>query len=536
MELYNGQCAAFSRDAWCRLSSCVSGYVPESFFLEGKDRPGCRVLHDDCAVVEASEGLRILASRGFGADAGASLASLLHLTAAQCARLSQFSESKEHCCLMDVGDASVFFFSAWYAPCRLLLAVRVHAEAREVRRVLAAAEERAGVPLFDTEKDHATPTLLLQLAEIFYYTDHILTPTQSLWTHCRTVANFVGCRVEDLHLPLRTEALSADDFHRLTAFLCCLFLTLRARTGHIHAAQMPTDAGEDEGCFTLRVEQRVHRSAADVCPFEGISLTEKSFAFLELPAFRAFSGAQIGRDLVFDLAFSKPQAATVLSATPWQAPFVSLIIHVVDLFLPSELPMSDVYVAAIPQEMPMDSLYPAERLQEVLACRNERLRCEKYCAWKLLEHAVKHSTELDFEDLSFTQTPNGKWLCDRFYFSITHSNGVVAVVLSDRPIGVDIEAVDAANTDALQKCILTEHEREIFFSLPEHQRACYLIEKWTGKESIFKCTGERAAPPDRIEATDTQSIRLCRNGRSYILSIAGERADQARLVEVELSE
>ena len=51
-------------------------------------------------------------------------------------------------------------------------------------------------------------------------------------------------------------------------------------------------------------------------------------------------------------------------------------------------------------------LYPKARYDEVMSCKNEKLRQEKYQVWKLLEKAVRECTSLDFDNIKFTKTLN----------------------------------------------------------------------------------------------------------------------------------
>ncbi|MBO5889522.1 MAG: hypothetical protein J6Q58_05220, partial [Clostridia bacterium] len=103
--------------------------------------------------------------------------------------------------------------------------------------------------------------------------------------------------------------------------------------------------------------------------------------------------------------------------------------------------IANVYVYAIPKTPNFSSLYPAERQREIESTLNMKVKEEKYYAWKVLEYALDKTFGYKIEDFAFSKTQYGKWETCGVYFSISHSHRVVAVAVSNEPIGVDIELV-----------------------------------------------------------------------------------------------
>ena len=178
-------------------------------------------------------------------------------------------------------------------------------------------------------------------------------------------------------------------------------------------------------------------------------------------------------------------------------------------------------------------LYPESRYHEILECKNENARREKYLVWKLLEQAIKTGTDLDFANLEFTKTANGKWVCHDLYFSLSHADGVVCVAVSDQPIGVDVEAVKDIRS-ALADKILTEGERAVMESIPPDKRGRFLLDAWVKKESIFKMRGGEALLPNRIESASVKvklhSVTV--SDREYVIAIAAKN-DNIEIVYTE---
>ena len=133
-------------------------------------------------------------------------------------------------------------------------------------------------------------------------------------------------------------------------------------------------------------------------------------------------------------------------------------------------------------------LYPNDRYNEVLACKNRMVMTEKYLVWKLLEKVVTERLRLNFDNLKFTKTDNGQWVCPDLHFSLSHADGLLCVAVSDEPIGVDVEAVKRIRPE-IEARILTDREREFIRSATGEERDKYLLESWVKKESIFKKNG-----------------------------------------------
>ena len=145
-------------------------------------------------------------------------------------------------------------------------------------------------------------------------------------------------------------------------------------------------------------------------------------------------------------------------------------------------------------------LYPKERYLEIAGCKNDRVKMEKYLVWKLLEKVVRDILKLNFDNLQFTKTENGKWLCPDFYFSLSHTDDLVCVAVSDSPVGVDVQIVHPIRTEIMHR-ILAPEERCDFDALPEDEKSTFLLEAWCKKESIFKKRGGQALMPMLIDSS-----------------------------------
>ncbi len=191
----------------------------------------------------------------------------------------------------------------------------------------------------------------------------------------------------------------------------------------------------------------------------------------------------------------------------------------------------DVYVAELPENVTIAKVYPEKRDAEIAACSHERVKLEKYCVWRLLEQAVCRSFGMRFDKLQFEKSENGKWTCPELFFSLSHSHGLLAVAVSQKPVGVDIELVDGCHSEGLRKKILTDGELAEFYALTETERPLYFTEKWTGKESEFKKSNAPYFSPATIEIKNTVCRTLERASGKFVLAVSGDDLEKMKIYE-----
>jgi 4'-phosphopantetheinyl transferase len=91
---------------------------------------------------------------------------------------------------------------------------------------------------------------------------------------------------------------------------------------------------------------------------------------------------------------------------------------------------------------------------------------------------------------------------DSLAFSLSRARGLGLIAVGARPLGVDIEAVDAQPFDAaLAARILSPDELAALTALPPDERARALLRAWTRKEALLKGTGDGlSVEPATIDA------------------------------------
>ncbi|MBQ3115971.1 MAG: lecithin retinol acyltransferase family protein [Clostridia bacterium] len=197
------------------------------------------------------------------------------------------------------------------------------------------------------------------------------------------------------------------------------------------------------------------------------------------------------------------------------------------------MPILDVYTAKIPDtDFDIDTIIPEERREEILSCGSDKVKREKFYAWALLKYALSRTFNYKMEDLVFERAETGKWNLPNCFFSISHSNDMVAVAVSRNAVGVDIEAVNPKKCSAIEK-VLTKKEKKLFAGVCEEERSTFLTQKWTEKESIFKAGKNGKFRPAKletaIEGLNTKSVVY--DGVEYVLTVYSAKTSPIRYRE-----
>ena len=187
----------------------------------------------------------------------------------------------------------------------------------------------------------------------------------------------------------------------------------------------------------------------------------------------------------------------------------------------------EVYTAAIPQGE-INEVLPRLRQEQIENTTHEGLKRQRYYVWKLLEAALKRSFGYDMKDLHFSRDEAGKWTCRECFFSLSHTDGGVAVAVSRKPVGVDLECTDHIVRPGLAEKILTEAEK----ALPRENENLFLLKMWCAKEAQFKAGSDRAFQPQKISALSGVKTRTVQLGdQEYCLAVAAEDVQNIRFYQ-----
>lgn len=161
------------------------------------------------------------------------------------------------------------------------------------------------------------------------------------------------------------------------------------------------------------------------------------------------------------------------------------------------------------------------RANEVYACLNPDEKERKFYVWQLLDQAVCELFDKPLSSFDVKKI-DGKWVCDDFYFSLTHKNNVVAVAVSLLPVGVDIEEENPERFAKFKsEKMLCGNENDLYESTQDADKAKLINILWTKKESAFKMGDQKIFNAKNIDTTLVKSIThsVCTDTNKYFLSV-----------------
>lgn len=153
------------------------------------------------------------------------------------------------------------------------------------------------------------------------------------------------------------------------------------------------------------------------------------------------------------------------------------------------------------------------RTEELSRVANGEVLKGKRATWTLLETAMRHAFGISPSEVDFEKKENGKWECDRFCFSLSHSGKYAAVAVSDVPVGVDIEEISAFEKK------YPPHRRERIKNKilsPNESSDEPLISLWTKKESVYKCLGTDGFSPKDIDTSRFSTLSRTLFGEVFV--------------------
>ena len=191
--------------------------------------------------------------------------------------------------------------------------------------------------------------------------------------------------------------------------------------------------------------------------------------------------------------------------------------------------MLHIYLAPLPVSdgIPSEPLCPPERQREVDSAADPLTRAQKYFVWRLLDCTLQNSAGIDTSKAGLFKAESGKWCTPCCEISLSHSKNALAVAISDRPVGIDIELISPPRSARFAEWVLTPDELSELAALPDGCRAEFIISRWTAKESIYKRTGKEPFIPSAT-ATDprteyTRKVKV--GGEAFALSVSCESLD-----------
>lgn len=163
-----------------------------------------------------------------------------------------------------------------------------------------------------------------------------------------------------------------------------------------------------------------------------------------------------------------------------------------------------------------------KRLEKIKKSTNQLFIKEQLGSNLLLNDILENNYFKDINLLEYIYNESGKpYLKDKnLYFSLSHSNGIVALTVSKEEIGLDIELIKPVK-DSVAKRIMNDREYNIYSSLDKNKKITYFYEVWTSKEAYVKKLGTTISlNPSNIEIDEDILIkRIIIDNNEYMLAV-----------------
>lgn len=134
----------------------------------------------------------------------------------------------------------------------------------------------------------------------------------------------------------------------------------------------------------------------------------------------------------------------------------------------------------------------------------------------LLKKLLKCNNNLDYNKLDFYYNENGKPFIkkQRIFFSISHSYDYVIVVISNKPIGVDIEKIRTVNKNTIELFMNENEINHLNYKTNED-----IINYFTKKEAYIKMMGYSLSNIKNINIFDIKEKIINKKVNNYSISI-----------------
>lgn len=176
--------------------------------------------------------------------------------------------------------------------------------------------------------------------------------------------------------------------------------------------------------------------------------------------------------------------------------------------------MNIVKVFEVPKTV-LSATLPANILKHCNVYKEEAVRKASYFAWLVL------SKYIDLTKVKFSK--NGKPFIDgnKQYFSLSHSFSKVAIAISDKPIGVDIETIlPSGICAALAQRVLDKKQLQAYFKAKD--REAWLTKHWVKYEAYTKLIGGKltfSSFKDQIKEKVQIKKVVGKDNRVYYLAV-----------------
>lgn len=137
------------------------------------------------------------------------------------------------------------------------------------------------------------------------------------------------------------------------------------------------------------------------------------------------------------------------------------------------------------------SLMSEPRREYINTVTNKERKMVSIAGEWIAKNAIAEKTGLPLEDIEILRTQRGKPYVNipDIHISISHSSSFVAVVIANKPIGIDIEVIKPLNLKVADRVCSQSDKQLLSLSKDKDEALINFLKIWTAKEAYFKMTG-----------------------------------------------
>lgn len=131
------------------------------------------------------------------------------------------------------------------------------------------------------------------------------------------------------------------------------------------------------------------------------------------------------------------------------------------------------------------TLLPVSEKERILKFKNKKSAADSLVAALLVRYALKETFDLSYDEIEIVRTKNGKPCLkgnQDIHFNISHSDELVVCIVSDKPVGIDVQKIKPVPLSVINR-VCSEEELKSNLSSSE------FIKLWTMKEAVLKRNG-----------------------------------------------
>lgn len=174
--------------------------------------------------------------------------------------------------------------------------------------------------------------------------------------------------------------------------------------------------------------------------------------------------------------------------------------------------MSIVYIKKVNKDLKVNLTNINKKRAEYLSNLKGNTQLISYCSWIFLKEIIKENYNLNIDelDLCYNDFKKPYFKDNPFFFNISHSKDIIAIAISSKEVGVDIQVIE--NNTYVNRLAKKMNLNDDIYEV---------IKKFSSLEAYYKKIGTGLYPSqltNNIQITHQEILNI--NNQDYVLSVS----------------